>query len=175
MMKTSYLTTFAMIGLASAYVLKNAPEVMQPKDPIKTEISVPKQIVAEPETDLECLAKNIYYEAAFESLKGKKAIAQVTINRLKTKRWGNTICDVVYAPAQFSWTLKDDNHKPQGKEWIVSQQVAYDFLAKGVTLSVLKDSIMYHADYISPPVWASKKYKVTQIGQHIFYKKAVKI
>jgi len=131
--------------------------------------------IKEVETDLECLAKNVYYEAAFEPLKGKQAIAQVTLNRLKTGRWGNTVCDVVYAPSQFSWTLKPDNHKPQGKEWIESQQVAYDFLEKGARLNSLKGSIMYHADYIHPPIWANKKYKVAQIGQHIFYKKDVKI
>ena len=132
-----------------------------------------KMVSISKESDLECLAKNVYYEAAFESYKGKQAIAEVTVNRLKTGRWGKTICDVVYAPYQFSWTLKSDLSKPHGKEWTQSVLVAHSFLVDGVRLKSLKGSIMYHADYIPTPVWASKKYRVAQIGQHIFYKKDV--
>jgi len=141
-------------------------------EPVKVEV-VNKAVSFSNESDLECLAKNVYYEAAFESYKGKQAIAEVTINRLKTGRWGHTICDVVYAPYQFSWTLKSGLSKPHGNEWTQSVLVAHSFLVDGVRLKSLKGSIMYHADYIPTPVWASKKYRVAQIGQHIFYKKDV--
>jgi len=181
-MRTAILSAVAAAGVVSIVCLSqsNATPVSLSSEqftiqPVVQTTHFTKVGIKEVETDLECLAKNVYYEAAFEPLKGKQAIAQVTINRLKTGRWGNTICEVVYAPSQFSWTLKLDNHKPQGKEWIVSQQVAYEFLEKGARLNSLKGSIMYHADYIHPPIWANKKYKVAQIGQHIFYKKDVKI
>ena len=47
--------------------------------------------------DVACLAKNIYFEAGTESMLGKMAVAQVTINRVKNGYWGDTICDVVNA------------------------------------------------------------------------------
>ena len=45
--------------------------------------------------DLDCLAKNIYYEAASEPEEGKVAVAMVTINRVRDGRFGKSICSVV--------------------------------------------------------------------------------
>ena len=36
-----------------------------------------------------CMAKNIFFEAAVESTAGKLAVAQVTLNRVKSKRYPN--------------------------------------------------------------------------------------
>jgi len=45
--------------------------------------------------DVDCLAKNIYYEAGMEPEEGKVAVAMVTINRVRDGRFGKTICSVV--------------------------------------------------------------------------------
>jgi spore germination cell wall hydrolase CwlJ-like protein len=45
--------------------------------------------------DVDCLAKNIYYEAGNESEEGKVAVAMVTINRVRDGRFGKSICSVV--------------------------------------------------------------------------------
>lgn len=45
--------------------------------------------------DIDCLAKNIYYEAGSESEEGKVAVAMVTINRVRDGRFGKTVCAVV--------------------------------------------------------------------------------
>ena len=45
--------------------------------------------------DVDCLAKNIYYEAGSESEEGKVAVAMVTINRVRDGRFGKSICSVV--------------------------------------------------------------------------------
>jgi spore germination cell wall hydrolase CwlJ-like protein len=174
-MKSALLASIIMTCTASSlfYVQANSTPSATP-DKLTYTTNIQEAPVKAVESNFDCLAKNIYYEAAFEPIKGKQAIAQVTINRLKTKRWGNSICEVVYSPSQFSWTLKQ-NHIPTGKEWIKSQQVAYAFLEKGYRLNSLKGSIMYHAVYIKTPVWASKKYRVAKIGQHIFYKQDVKL
>lgn len=122
------------------------------------------------DTDEMCLAKNIYYEAGVESYKGKLAVGQVTINRLKTHKWGDTICKVVFAPSQFSWTITKKD-KPQGDMWDDSRKAARALLA-GKKLKVLKDAQYYHTNYIETPVWADKKAMIMQLGQHIFYTKA---
>lgn len=124
--------------------------------------------------DLKCLEQNIYYEAGIEDYAGKIAVAQVTLNRLKTKRWGNTICKVVYAPHQFSWT-KQKKEKPKGKLWRESQNAAKDFL-DGVRIQSLNDSLFYHATWMKEkPKWADHKIQVKEIGQHVFYRKPEKI
>jgi spore germination cell wall hydrolase CwlJ-like protein len=124
--------------------------------------------------EADCLAKNIYHEAGVEPKEGKYAVAQVTLNRLKTGQWGKDICSVVYAKAQFSWTLykKRRNEQPKGPLWTESQAVARSVLAHGVRVPSLAQSTYYHADYIRPPLWAKSVAKIQQVGQHIFYKKA---
>lgn len=45
--------------------------------------------------DVECLARNIFYEAGSESLEGKVAVAMVTINRAQDSRYPRNVCGVV--------------------------------------------------------------------------------
>ena len=130
-----------------------------------------KQQVALSAKELDCLAKNIYHEAGVEDRAGKIAVAQVTLNRLREGRWGNNVCSVVYAKAQFSWTLdkKKRQAKPEGLLWEQSRAVALEF-QRGTRVKGLEDSTHYHADYIRNPNWAKAKQVAKQIGQHIFYR-----
>lgn len=129
------------------------------------------ETVAYTKHDLDCLTKNIYYEAGVEPIEGKFAVANVTLNRLKTGYWGNTVCKVVYAKAQFSWTLKKKLPTPNPDLWEESQRVARNSL-NGYRVSGLGKSLFYHANYITTPNWAEDRHYITQIGQHLFYKKA---
>ena len=61
------------------------------------------------DTELECLAQNIYFESRSETTSGKRAVAHVVLNRVSSKRFPSTICDVVQQGGsklnrcQFSW------------------------------------------------------------------------
>ena len=58
-------------------------------------------------SDLVCLAENIYFESRAESIEGKAAVANVTRNRVKDKRWPETYCKVVQqGPLRESWKTK---------------------------------------------------------------------
>ena len=126
---------------------------------------------------LDCLAINIYREAGYEPFEGKVAVAQVTMNRVNSGKFGNDVCGVVYQKnvimekvvCQFSWAC-DSVHKsrPVNKEaYNESYEVAKKVLLEGFRLSVLKDALYYHASYVNPR-WPLEK--IGQIGQHIFYK-----
>jgi spore germination cell wall hydrolase CwlJ-like protein len=52
--------------------------------------------------DLDCLARNIYYEAGLESEEGKVAVGLVTINRSNDEKYPHTICGVVNQKTVFS-------------------------------------------------------------------------
>jgi len=121
--------------------------------------------------DLECLTRNIYYEAGVEDYRGKFAVAHVTINRLKTGYWGNTVCQVVYAKRQFSWTLSKKLPRPNRQIWAESEDVARKVLA-GHRVRGLTRSLFYHATYIKDPHWVDTRHEVGQIGTHIFYNRA---
>jgi len=62
--------------------------------------------------ELECLAVNIYHEARGETQKGKLAVAHVTVNRVKSKRFPNTVCDVVYQAQYSEWWLARGKQVP---------------------------------------------------------------
>jgi len=121
--------------------------------------------------DLDCLARNVYYEAGSEDQRGKFAVAHVTVNRLKTGYWGNSICKVVYARAQFSWTLAKKLPKPDPGLWAESQDIARKVLT-GYRVSGLMRSLYYHAVYIKDPIWADPTQQAGQIGNHVFYNRA---
>jgi len=45
--------------------------------------------------DVECLARNIFYEAGSEPIEGKVAVGMVTINRTQDERYPQDVCGVV--------------------------------------------------------------------------------
>lgn len=130
-----------------------------------------KEHVKYTKNDVECLTKNIYYEARGENTQGKFAVAHVTINRLKTGYWGNSICKVVYAKKQFSWTLAKKLPRPDSKVWAESEQIARKVLA-GHRVRGLTRSLYYHAIYIKDPKWADPSAEAGKIGNHVFYNRA---
>jgi spore germination cell wall hydrolase CwlJ-like protein len=130
-----------------------------------------KEHIKYTKNDVECLTRNIYYEASGEDHRGKLAVGNVTVNRLKTGYWGDSICKVVYAKKQFSWTLAKKLPRPNSKVWAESEEVARKVLA-GHRVRGLTKSLYYHAIYIKDPKWADTKHEVGQIGNHVFYDRA---
>jgi spore germination cell wall hydrolase CwlJ-like protein len=120
-----------------------------------------------------CLTQAIYYEAGFEPLAGKQAVAQVVLNRVKHPAFPSSVCGVVYQGhlarvCQFSFTCDGALfRKPQKAAWAASQSVAAAALAGYVEPSV-GTATHYHADYVSP-YWAPKLAKIKKLGAHIFY------
>jgi spore germination cell wall hydrolase CwlJ-like protein len=119
------------------------------------------------ERQLDCLAKNVYYESAVESDRGKLAVAQVTLNRLNDGRWGDTICEVVHRDGQFSWTDAKKKKRPSGERWYASQRVALSAVL-GNKMKNLSTASHYHNKSVKP-VWTRRMRKVGKIGDHTFY------
>lgn len=126
------------------------------------------------EDDAECLAKNIYFESKNQSLKGQVAVALVTMNRVRSPYYPNTVCEVVYDRLQFSWYWdgKPDNpvHAPSYEQ---AEQIATAILSPDVAVADFTyGSDHYHADYVEP-YWIgdeTKMVRVVQIETHIFYR-----
>jgi spore germination cell wall hydrolase CwlJ-like protein len=120
--------------------------------------------------DLFCMAKNIYHEAGSEPTLGKYAVAQVTINRMKSPKYKDTVCSVVFEPYQFSWANYHGRRwtTPRGESWIEAKRIAHDVLENNKRIHGMSDALFYHATYVRP-YWASRKDKLIKIGLHIFY------
>lgn len=116
--------------------------------------------------ELICLAQNIYFEARGEPFKGKVAVAQVTLNRVKHDNYADTVCDVVYQPNQFSWTKKYSKIVDK-QAWAHAKEIAELVLSGDVRLPNFH-ALYFHSNTITPK-WANKKKPVLRVGKHIFY------
>lgn len=112
-----------------------------------------------------CLAKNIYHEARGESIRGKLAVAKVTLNRVTSGKFKHTICGVVYQRGQFSWT--ESKYKPilDKNAWAESLHIA-KLLMLNPELS--KTPAMYYHNLKVKPNWRQLE-RVDKIGNHVFY------
>lgn len=126
-------------------------------------------------TALKCLTQAIYYEAAVEPLQGRRAVAQVVLNRMRHPAYPKSVCGVVYQGAerrtgcQFSFTCDGSLLRaPGGVPWREADLIARAALSGYVEPSV-GTATFYHADYVLPK-WAYELGKITQIGRHLFYR-----
>ena len=121
-----------------------------------------------------CLTQAVYYEAGFEPLEGRRAVAQVVLNRMRHPAFPKSICGVVYQGAgsgvcQFTFVCDGALYRrPAEDAWRQAEAVARAALGGYVERSV-GEATHYHADYVAPR-WAPLLAKVAQIGQHIFYR-----
>lgn len=127
---------------------------------------------------VDCLTENILFEAGHESKEGQIAVAMVTLNRLSSGNYSDSICGVVNQKTgntcQFSWVCEAKTaakrltmlHSPlynEIRELAIHVLFNYDRM-KDVT----GGATYYHADYVNPN-WGLPK--TTKIGRHIFYKR----
>lgn len=128
--------------------------------------------------DIRCLAENIYFEARGETLEGQYAVAEVTMNRLRSPYFPDTICEVVHDTrwdssrrrmvAHFSWTAFKLRLESGSDAWKQAMDVA-TLVYDGHHEAVVPGALFYHATSVRP-YWASSKRVVARIGNHIFYR-----
>jgi len=121
-----------------------------------------------------CMTQAVYYEAGFESLEGRRAVAQVVINRMRHPVFPKSVCGVVYQGArdpvcQFSFVCDGSLYRqPALGAWKEAERVAQAAL-DGFVERTVGAATHYHADYVAP-YWAPRLAKISQIGAHIFYR-----
>jgi len=122
-----------------------------------------------------CLSEAVYYEARSEPVSGQIAVAEVVLNRIKSKHYPNTICGVVYEGAerttgcQFSFTCDGSTMKePYGQSWENSQNITRLVLSSSLP-PVSSGATHYHTTAVEPH-WSETLRLVKNIGTHKFYK-----
>lgn len=121
-----------------------------------------------------CLTQAVYYEAGFEPMAGRRAVAQVVLNRMRHPAYPKSVCSVVYQRnstpvCQFSFVCDGALYRaPQASAWRQAHDIAAAALA-GYVEPTVGSATHYHADYVSPR-WAPMLAKVAKLGAHIFYR-----
>lgn len=134
--------------------------------------------------EVHCLAQAVYHEARGEPESGQWAVASVILNRVESRAYPDTVCNVVFQNAhlanrcQFSFAC--DGRSDEGgrgnvidrESWVKSNviaQVAYrQFLDGERHEDGLTTAMHFHTTSVSPS-WASAYAEVAAIGNHIFY------
>lgn len=141
---------------------------------------------------IECIAKNIYYEARSESYAGQLSVGMVVLNRVNDSRFPDTVCGVVYqgkmsnhatptkyrkGVCQFSWVCDGVADKPKNKAiWeqsLKTAKVVYRMYKQG--FDITNGATHYHAVYVNPKWSTSGEMRRTgKVDSHVFYKWEIK-
>ena len=124
---------------------------------------------------VDCLAMNIYWEARSETQRGREAVAHVTVNRVASGAFPDTVCAVVEQrlpgrrACQFQWYCDGRPDTPHNKAaWHNSIELAEATLS-GRSRDLTHGALYYHNRHVNPP-WAKKKKFVGEFGTQLFYK-----
>lgn len=127
--------------------------------------------------ELRCLAQNIYFEARGEATEGQLAVAMVTMNRVNSRYFPNSICGVVWQKRQFSWTHDGKSDRPTDRRaWKLAKKIAsytYHRFSKlparlRRALDITKGALHYYAPTLASPYWAEIHTVTREIGGHVF-------
>jgi spore germination cell wall hydrolase CwlJ-like protein len=174
MMQKTILSLALLSCMGAAVAGKPAKSVHKVTDREVAQVSpIPVSIKGQSQRDVTCLAYSIFREAGNQPQPAQYAVGQIHINRLKSGKWGTTMCQVVYAHAQFSWTL----FKIKDKDvWSAAQkgyymEMADQLINDGVRVKSLNNVEIqhYHATYVKPK-WRKDGIMVAKAGSHVFYK-----
>ena len=161
---------------------------------------------AKPETrlqkdlDAQCLALNMYHEARNQGSAGLLAVSSVVLNRVKDKRFPNTICEVIeQGPTRESWKTRQTPDPTDAVFYPIKNRCQFSWYCDGKSdvpkdvktyerlltiassivynkfdfVDITDGALFYHADYVTPS-WAKTKIKTVEIQDHIFYRWEVK-
>jgi spore germination cell wall hydrolase CwlJ-like protein len=123
--------------------------------------------------EVECLARNIYFEAGGEPRAGKIAVAEVTMNRVHSRQYPRTVCGVVHqkirGTCQFSWVCEGKKTVYRNSDaWRDSVKIAENILISKKEYGIIGSAKHFHAVYVNPN-WAESKKVIMKIGNHLFY------
>lgn len=143
--------------------LEKPAAITAPEPPAKPKVT----------NQIECLAKNIYFEARGEPVAGQVAVGLTTINRTKSRYFPDTICEVVYQRGQFSWTADGNSDNIRQLEvysdiYSIAELLYTEYSINDSFPDLVEGATHFHTSDVDPS-WRNKELTVS-IGNHNFYK-----
>ena len=122
-----------------------------------------------------CLAEAIYFEARGESIAGQVAVAEVVLNRVDSRYYPSTVCDVVRqgekrgTGCQFSYRCDGRPERITDKTAFAKAGAIAHLMIDGRPRILTGRATHYHTRAILPK-WARELVRTARIGAHIFYR-----
>lgn len=123
-----------------------------------------------------CLALAMYWEARGEGVRGMRAVGHVVRNRVRSRRFPNTVCGVVkqggaYAGAgcHFNWRCDGRSDAPQSRRsWVKTVELARAILS-GRDGDLTEGAVFFHAPG-ERKSWTRGRQQTLVIGAHAFFR-----
>lgn len=131
------------------------------------------------ESESECLAEALYYEAGAEGAAGMKAVAEVIFRRTQVRYYPGSVCGVVYQGAAvgrcaFSFTCDDMRVETRNQKlWATCKKLASQLMRDRKSLmkaNATRGATHFHADRIKTNWEKRGLVRTATIGRHIFYR-----
>jgi N-acetylmuramoyl-L-alanine amidase len=131
--------------------------------------------------EMDCLVEALYHEARSEEIVPMIAVGNVIMERVRSERFPNTVCEVVhqgkywkYAPilnqCQFSYWCDGKPEKFNDMEALYKSMEVASMVFQGIVLKQTMGATHYHASYVRPFWSLSSRFKLLeQVGTHLFY------
>lgn len=157
------------IGLAIAMAISHGTNAVARNSNQGTDATIDAVSVnwlnAQQRRDLVCMSRNIYHEARGSTQQNQLAVALVVRNRQRLT--GQSACQVIYAPGQFSWTSRRHGPPAERQAWRESQRIAYMVLFSEDVEDITMGATHFHETTMRP-VWALRATQRMVIGAHAF-------
>ncbi len=127
-----------------------------------------------------CLTEALYFEARGEGLTGQVAVAEVILNRVNSGSFPGSVCDVVTQGSgrknacQFSYTCDGKPEDVANKKAFTRAGKIARVMMDGRPRVLTGDAVFYHNATVRPK-WTRKLVRTAVIGDHIFYRKPVRL
>ena len=173
----THISSF-LLDVVSVKRQVDVAEIRRVEPVVRVPIPVSKQQLAQ----VECLAHNIYFEARGEPKAGQKAVALVTMNRVKSKQFPNSVCGVVKQQnnevCQFSWWCDDTlriqsitKRLTESHTYTEIWKMAFEIYMNYHTMrDITQGALFFHSIELPKHTFSRLNVKPTvTIGQHTFY------
>ena len=114
----------------------------------------------------ECLMRAMFFESNRSSRDGLIAVGTVVMNRVRSGKYGDTICEVVGAPRQFAPGVMT---RPMNSKALPDVEAAADAVLRGERHSKVKNSMYFHTAGLKFP-YKNMHYTVVA-GGNAFYER----
>jgi spore germination cell wall hydrolase CwlJ-like protein len=119
------------------------------------------------ELEVSCYATALYHEVNNRTLEEKLGVYYTIHNRVKSGRWGKSVCDVIYASGQFA--VQDEKHAPVDKVTFLKTELFVLDVMRGKYANPVANALYFHDDSIMPKHSWFGHQKITHIGRMVFY------
>ena len=110
---------------------------------------------------------NVYHEARGEDALGQAAVAWVTLNRVRSPAYPDSVCGVVWQPGQFSWTEDGRSDRMTDLDAIGKAVDVALAASRGKSKDPTGGALHYYAHDRVKPHWSSRGYRLI-VGEHTF-------